>query len=196
MKKLIILIVILATIPVGGLFIQAKAFDRFPLTPDQIREAIRLGRTSDLKFNEFGDYDIGLNRFNFGEGIGYAVILTPFVEIATVAGLKKISQDDFNYRDADKLINYPPQVRVYLYTNKQSLKSKVDCLVITARETVVLRSNIKESTVCDEATNKCVRKLVFDLPINRMQNVSEFTLLVINTEFAQRKIKINLKEIK
>jgi hypothetical protein len=25
---------------------------------------------NELKFNEFGDYDIGLNRFNFGEGIG------------------------------------------------------------------------------------------------------------------------------
>ena len=39
---------------------------------------------NELKFNEFGDYDIGLNRFNFGEGIGYAVILTPFVAIATL----------------------------------------------------------------------------------------------------------------
>ena len=195
LKKILVLFYFLIMIFLVTEIRQAIAGDHFQLTPSQIKKAMELGKNSELRFNEFGDYDIGLNRFEFKQGIGYVVIFTPFVEIATVAKLKTISQEDFKYGDAEKLTNYPPNIRIYLQTTKKNLRSPVDCLLITSSEIIVLRSRIKETSQCHGSMNECLRKLVFTLPMDTLKNVAEFTVLLSNKEFAQSKIKIPIRSL-
>jgi hypothetical protein len=166
MKKLVIILC-------SGLFIlssnyvasQVKAYDPFRASPQRVKEAIAYGTTSTYKIDEFGSYDIGLNKFDLGDGIGYVEISTPFVAIATMARKLRNLREDFDYSDAKKLIYYPPQIRAVLNTNKKYANTRVDCVLIAKEEIFVLSNDVIESTLCDDSTNSCVRLLVYFIPV-------------------------------
>jgi hypothetical protein len=55
----------------------------FALSPGKVEKAIQYGTNADYKLNEFGGYDMGLNKFSLGNKTGYIDLLTPFVRITS-----------------------------------------------------------------------------------------------------------------
>ncbi len=175
---------------------QVRAYDPFRLSSQRIQEAIVYGTTSSYEIDEFGSYDIGLNKFHLGDGIGYVEIATPFVAIATMARKLRNLREDFHYADAKKLAYYPPQIRAVLYTNEKYANTRVDCVLIAKEEIFVLSNDVLESTICGDGTNSCVRLLVYFMPVDKMRNATHFTLVLKNPAFGQKKIDVNVAQLK
>lgn len=195
-KPVIVLFAILLVMPLDSGFSKTGPHNLFSLSPQRIRDAIQYGRQSLYWVNEFGSYDLGLNQIDLGEGVGYVDIYTPFVEIATMARKMKNFGEDFLYDEAEKLKNYPAQIRAFLHVNKQFLKTRVDCLLMTTEEIFVLSHDAMESTLCDDSANKCVRLLIYFIPVDQIKNETHFTLVLKNLAFGQKKIRVNLTQIK
>ncbi len=196
MKRLTIILSILLSLSYTQAHGQTQKYDPFELSSQRVQDAITFGKNADYRIDAFGNYDLGLNKFALNGGIGYVVIPTPFVEIATMARKLKNLQEDFNYLYAKKLTNYPPQIRVLLYVNENYSRTRVDCVLLAQEELFVLSDDVLESTICDPSTGKCVRSLIYFIPVDRIRNETQFTLVLKNLAFGQKNIRVDLTQIK
>lgn len=196
MKRLTIVLTIILSLGYGQAYGQTQKYNPFELSPQRVQDAIVFGKNTDYRIDDFGNYDLGINKFDLNGAIGYVVIPTPFVEIATMARKLKNLQEDFNYLYAKKLTNYPPQIRVLLYVNENDARSRVDCVLLAQQELFVLSDDALESKICDPSTGKCVRSLVYFIPVDRIRNETQFTLVLKNVAFGQKNIRVDLSQIK
>jgi hypothetical protein len=97
----------------------------FDLSPKKIEEAIQYGKTADYRMNEFGGYDLGLNKFSLGDKTGYIDLLTPFVRIAGLSLKTKGSGKQLSFEEARERSKKPVELRAFLYVTKADLKDPI-----------------------------------------------------------------------
>lgn len=170
--------------------------NHFMLSSEKIKEAIQYGINTDSKTNEFGGYDLGLNKFSLGDKIGYVDILTPFMGIAVRSRKMKDSGKELSFEEAQELNKRPVQLRVFLYVKKEHLGDPITCVIKTSKELFDISGNVMAFSMCDDKTGDCVRSLAYLLPAREVGTEQSFQILLSGEKFGKKTITINMDQIR
>ena len=175
----------------------ARADDGFfDLSPDKIEEAIQYGKTADYKMNEFGGYDLGLNKFSLGDKTGYLDLLTPFVRIASLSLKMKNSGKQISIEEAQERGKKPVELRVFLYVKKADLKDPMQCFIKTSTDELDISDMVMEFSMCDDKTSDCVRSLAYLFPVIDLSKEHIFHIILIGEKLGEKRIEIKTSQIK
>ena len=170
--------------------------DFFNLSPDKIEEAIQYGKTADYKMNEFGGYDLGLNKFSLGDKTGYLDLLTPFMRIASLSLKMKNSGKQISLEEAQERGKKPVELRVFLYVKKADLKDPMQCLIKTSTDELDISDMVMEFSMCDDKTGDCVRSLAYLFPVIDLSKEHIFHIILIGEKLGEKRIEIKTSQIK
>jgi hypothetical protein len=175
----------------------ARADDGFfDLSPDKIEEAIQYGKTADYKINEFGGYDLGLNKFSLGDKIGYIDLLTPFVRIAGLSLKMKGSGEQLSFEEAQERGKKPVELRAFLYVTKADLEDPMQCLITTSKDELDISDMVMEFSMCDDKTGDCVRSLAYLFPVIDLQKEHVFHIILRGERLGEKRVEIKTSQIK
>jgi hypothetical protein len=168
----------------------------FDLSPAKIEEAIQYGKTADYKTNEFGGYDLGLNKFSLGDKTGYLDLLTPFVRIAGLSLKMKNSGKELSFEEAQERGKKPVELRVFLYVMKADLKDPMQCLIKTSTDELDISDMVMEFSMCDDKTGECVRSLSYLFPAIDLQKEHVFYIILRGERLGEKKVEVQTSQIK
>lgn len=168
----------------------------FELSPQKIEEAIQYGKTADYKMNEFGGYDLGLNKFSLGDKTGYFDLITPFVRIAGLALKKKNSGKQLSVEEAKEQGKKPVELRVFLYGGKEDLKDPIQCLIKMNTDEFDISDMVMEFSMCDDKTGECVRSLAYLFPVIDLKKEHVFQIILKGERLGEKKVSIRTSQIK
>jgi len=168
----------------------------FDLSPAQIEEAIQYGKTADYKMNEFGGYDLGLNKFSLEDKTGYLDLLTPFVRIAGLSLKMKNSGKELSFEEARERGKNPAELRVFLYVMKADLKDPIQCLIKTGIDELDISDMVMEFNMCDDKTGECVRSLSYLFPNIDLQKEHVFHIILRGEKLGEQKVEVQTSQIK
>jgi hypothetical protein len=175
----------------------ARADDGFfDLSPAKIEEAIQYGKTADYKMNEFGGYDLGLNKFSLGDKTGYLDLFTPFVRIAGLSLKIKNSGEELSLKEAQERGKTPVELRVFLYVMKADLKDPMQCLIKTSTDELDISDMVMEFSMCDDKTGECVRSLSYIFPAIDLQREHVFHIMLRGKKLGEQKVEVQTSQIK
>jgi hypothetical protein len=176
--------------------ILADEVDIFKLSPKEIEEAIQYGKTADYDLNEFGGYDLGLNKFSLGDKIGYLDLVTPFVRIAGLSLKMKRSGKSLSPEEAREQIGRPVELRVFLYVDKEELNDPIQCLVESSGGSTDISGMVMEFSMCDDKTGDCVRSLAYLLPAEELRGEQTFRIILKGENLGEKVVGIETRRIK
>jgi hypothetical protein len=168
----------------------------FELSQAKIEEAIQYGKTADYKMNEFGGYDLGLNKFSLGDKTGYLDLLTPFVRIAGLSLKMKNLGKELSFEEAQERGKKPVELRVFLYVMKADLKDPMQCLIKTNTDELDISDMVMEFSMCDDKTGECVRSLSYLFPAIDLQKEHVFYIILRGERLGEKKVEIQTNQIK
>jgi hypothetical protein len=168
----------------------------FDLSPDKIEEAIQYGKTVDYKMNEFGGYDLGLNKFSLGDKTGYLDLLTPFVRVASLSLKMKGSGKKVSFEEAQERGKKPIELRVFLYVKKEDLKNPMQCLIKTSADELDISDMVMEFSMCDDKTSDCVRSLAYLFPAIDLTKEPTFQIILRGERLGEKRVEIKTNQIK
>jgi hypothetical protein len=168
----------------------------FDLSPAKIEEAIQYGKTADYKMNEFGGYDLGLNKFSLGDKTGYLDLLTPFVRIAGLSLKMKGSGKPLSFEEAQERSKKPVELRVFLYVKKKDLKDPMQCLIKTSTDELDISDMVMEFSMCDDKTGDCVRSLAYLFPVIDLSKEQMFHIILKEEKLGEKRVDIKTSQIK
>ena len=168
----------------------------FEPSRNRIEAAVRYGRTADYKLNEFGGYDLGLNKFSLGDKTGYIDLLTPFARIAGSSLKMKDSGKSLSLEEAQKQGRGPVELRVFLYVRKEDLEDPIECLVETGTDSIDISGMVMEFSMCDDKTGDCVRSLSYLLPAEELKGEQEFRIMLRGERLGEKRVKIQAARIR
>ena len=175
----------------------ARADDTFfELSQAKIEEAIQYGKTADYKMNEFGGYDLGINKFSLGDKTGYLDFLTPFVRIAGLSLKMKNSGKELSFEEARERGKNPAELRVFLYVMKVDLKNPMQCLIKTSTDELDISDMVMEFSMCDDKTGECVRSLSYLFPNIDLQKEHVFHIILRGKRLGEKRAEIKTSQIK
>lgn len=175
----------------------ARADDGFfDLSPAKIEEAIQYGKTADYKMNEFGGYDLGLNKFSLGDKTGYLDLLTPFVRIAGLSLKMKNSGKELSIEEAQERGKKPVELRVFLYVMKADLNDPLQCLIKTSTDELDISDMVMEFSMCDDKTGDCVRSLAYLFPVRDLSKEQMFHIILKGEKLGEKRVDIKTSQIK
>ena len=167
----------------------------FELSPQNIEEAIQYGSTADYKMNEFGGYDLGLNKFSLGDKTGYLDLITPFVRIAGLALKMKNAGKQLSFEEAKERGKKPVELRVFLYVGKEDLKDPIQCLIKTSTDEFDISDMVMEFSMCDDKTGECVRSLAYLFPAIDLKKEQMFQIILKGGKLGAKKVGIRANQI-
>ena len=168
----------------------------FDLSPAKIEEAIQYGKTADYKMNEFGGYDLGINKFSLGDKTGYLDFLTPFVRIAGLSLKMKNSGKELSFEEAQERGKKPVELRVFLYVMKVDLKNPMQCLIKTSTDELDISDMVMEFSMCDDKTGDCVRSLAYLFPVIDLSKEHMFHIILRGKRLGEKRAEIKTSQIK
>ena len=168
----------------------------FDLSPAKIEEAIQYGKTVDYKTNEFGGYDLGLNKFSLGNKTGYLDLLTPFARIAGLSLKMKNSGKELSLKEAQEQGKKPVELRVFLYVTKAHLEDPMQCLIKTGTDELDISDMVMEFSMCDDKTGECVRSLSYLFPIIDLQKEHMFHIILRGEKLGEVKVEVQTSQTK
>ncbi len=168
----------------------------FELSPDKIEAAIQYGTTTDYQMNEFGGYDLGLNKFSLGDKTGYLDLLTPFVRIASLSLKTKGSGKQLSFEEAQERGKKPVELRAFLYVTKADLKDPIQCLIKTSTDELDISDMVMEFSMCDDKTGDCVRSLAYLFPIIDLNKEHIFHIILKGEKLEEKRVEIKTSQIK
>jgi hypothetical protein len=175
----------------------ARADDTFfELSQAKIEEAIQYGKTADYKMNEFGGYDLGINKFSLGDKTGYLDFLTPFVRIAGLSLKMKNSGKELSFEEAQERGKKPVELRVFLYVMKVDLKNPMQCLIKTSTDELDISDMVMEFSMCDDKTGDCVRSLAYLFPVIDLSKEHMFHIILRGKRLGEKRAEIKTSQIK
>ena len=163
---------------------------------EKIEEAIRYGANADYKMNEFGGYDMGLNKFSLGDKTGYLDLLTPFVRVSSLSLKMKKSKKKVSFEEAKKRTKKPVELRVFLYVRKKDLKDPIQCLVKTREDSLDISGMVMEFSMCDDKTDECVRSLAYLFPVVDLKKEQTFQIILRGKKLGEKVVEIKTSHIK
>lgn len=193
--KSFLLLFVLSLIIYSGHVVAAED-DFFELSPQEMEEAIRYGKTADYKLNEFGGYDLGLNTFSLGDKTGYLDLITPFVRIAGLSLKMKRSGETLSLEEAREQDKRPVELRVFLYVRKEELEDPIGCLVESSKGSTDISGMVMEFSMCDDDTGDCVRSLVYLLPAEELKGEQAFRIRLRGDRLGEKSVEIETRLIK
>jgi hypothetical protein len=194
MKSLILFFAVCLMLCSGNVLCADNTF--FDLSPEKIEEAIQYGKTADYKMNEFGGYDLGLNKFSLGDKTGHLDLLTPFVRIASLSLKMKSSGKQPSFQEAQEQGKKPVELRAFLYVKKEDLKDPIQCLVKTSKDSVDISGMVIEFSMCDDKTGECVRSLAYLLPVMDLAKEQTFQIILRGERLGEKRVEIKTNRIK
>ena len=168
----------------------------FDLSPQKIEEAIQYGTTAEYKMNEFGGYDLGLNKFSLGDKTGYLDLLTPFVRIASLSLKMKGSGKQLSFEEAQERTKKPVELRVFLYVKKADLNDPMQCLIKTSTDEFDISGMVMEFSMCDDKTGDCVRSLAYLFPVIDLNKEDIFHIILRGEKLGEKRVEIKTSQIK
>lgn len=172
------------------------ADDLFNLSEKEIEEAIQYGKNADYELNDFGGYDLGLNKYSLGDETGYLDIVTPFARIAAISLKMEKSGQSLSLEEARDQLKRPVELRVFLNVSKDKLEEPVACVVASSRGSIDISDNVMEFSMCDDDTGDCVRSLVYLLPTQEIIGERSFRIILRGETLAERNIEIETHHIR
>jgi hypothetical protein len=175
----------------------ARADDGFfDLSPGKTEEAIQYGKTADYTMNEFGGYDLGINKFFLGDKTGYLDLLTPFVRIAGLSLKMKNSGEQLSFEEAQEQGKKPVELRVFLYVTKTDLEDPMQCLIKTSTDELDISDMVMEFSMCDDKTGDCVRSLAYLFPVIDLSKEHMFHIILRGERLGEKRAEIKTSQIK
>jgi hypothetical protein len=168
----------------------------FVLSPEKIEEAIQYGKTADYKMNEFGGYDLGLNKFSLGDKTGYLDLLTPFVRIASLSLKTKSSGKQLSFEEAQERRKKPVELQAFLYVTKADLKDPIQCLIKTSADELDISDMVMEFSMCDDEIGDCVRSLAYLFPVIDLKKEQTFQIILRGQKLGEKRVEIKTSQIK
>ena len=168
----------------------------FKLSQGKIQEAIQYGMTADFDINDFGGYDIGLNKFSLGEKTGYFDLLTPYCRIASLSLKKKKSGKQLSYEEAEDRNKRPVELRVFLYVKKNGLNEPITCLIKTSKGSLDISGMVMEFSMCNDETGDCTRCLAYLFPTTELQRAETFQVIISGEKLGEKIVDIKMTQIK
>jgi hypothetical protein len=168
----------------------------FELSPEKIEEAIQYGANADYKINEFGGYDMGLNKFSLGNKTGYLDLLTPFVRVSSLSLKMKKSKKKVSFEEAKERTKKPVELRVFLYVRKEDLKDPIQCLIKTSEDSLDISGMVMEFSMCDDKTDDCVRSLAYLFPVIDLKNEQVLQIILRGEKLGEKVVEIKTSQIK
>lgn len=170
--------------------------DFIDLSSQEIEEAIQYGKSADYELNEFGGYDLGLNKYSLGDKTGYLDFITPFVRIAGLSLKAKRSGKSLSVEEAQEQVNRPVELRVFLYVRKDELEDPIECIVETSLGSTDISGMVMEFSMCDDDTDDCVRSLAYLLPAEEVKGERAFRIIMKGETLGEKNIEIETRHIK
>jgi hypothetical protein len=175
----------------------ARADDGFfDLSPDKTKEAIQYGKTADYEMNEFGGYDLGLNKFSLGDKTGYLDLLTPFARISGLSLKMQNSGKELSFEEAQEQGKKPVELRVFLYVMKADLKDPMQCLIKTGIDELDISDMVMEFSMCDDKSGECVRSLAYLFPVIDLSKEQMFHIILKGEKLGEKRVEIKTSQIK
>lgn len=168
----------------------------FELSPTKIEEAIQYGTTTDYNMNEFGGYDLVINKFSLGDKTGYLDLITPFVRIAGLSLKMKNSGKQLSVEEAKELNQKPVELRVFLYVGKEDLDDPIQCLIKTSTDEFDISDMVMEFSMCDDKNADCVRSLAYLFPVINLKKEQMFQIILRGEKLGEKKVGIRTSQIK
>jgi hypothetical protein len=194
MKSLVLFFAVCLILNTGGVLAADGSF--FELSPAKIEEAVQYGTTADYKINEFGGYDLGLNKFSLGNKTGYLDLITPFVRIAGLSLKMKNAGKQLSFEEAKERGKKPVELRVFLYVGKEDLKDPIQCLIKTSTDELDISDMVMEFSMCDDKTGECVRSLAYLFPVIDLKKEQMFQIILRGERLGAKKVGIRTSQIK
>jgi hypothetical protein len=194
MKSLVLFFAVCLILNTGGVLAADGSF--FELSPAKIEEAVQYGTTADYKINEFGGYDLGLNKFSLGDKTGYLDLITPFVRIAGLSLKMKNAGKQLSFEEAKERGKKPVELRVFLYVGKEDLKDPIQCLIKTSTDELDISDMVMEFSMCDDKTGECVRSLAYLFPVIDLKKEQMFQIILRGERLGAKKVGIRTSQIK
>ena len=166
------------------------------LSPAMIEEAIQYGATTKYKMNEFGGYDLGLNKFSLGDKTGYMDLLTPFARVASLSLKMKNSGKKVSLEEAQERTRKPTELRVFLYVKKADLKDPIRCVIKTNDGELDISGMVMEFSMCGDKPDDCVRALAYLLPTNDLKGEKTFQIVLTGEKLGKKSVEIKADQIK
>ena len=168
----------------------------FDLSPERIEAAIQYGTTAEYNMNEFGGYDLGLNKFSLGNKTGYVDLLTPFVRIASLSLKMKGAGKQLSVEEAKERSKKPVELRAFLYVRKEDLKDPIQCLIKTSTDELDISDMVMEFSMCDDTTGDCVRSLAYLFPALDLKKEHIFHIILRGEKLGEKRVEIKTSQIK
>ena len=166
------------------------------LSRARIEEAIQYGKTANYKMNEFGGYDLGINKFSLGDKTGYLDLLTPFVRIASLSLKMKNSGKQLSFKEAQEHGMNQVELRVFLYVTKADSNDPMQCLIKTSADELDISDMVMEFSMCDDKTGDCVRSLAYLFPAIDVQKEHVFHIILRGGTLGEKRVEIQTSKIK
>jgi len=194
MKSLILVFAVCLILCGGNVLGADDSF--FELSPERMEEAIQYGTAADYKMNEFGGYDLGLNKFSLGDKTGYLDLLTPFVRVASLSLKMKSSGKQPSFEEAQERSKKPVELRVFLYVKKTDLNDPMQCLIKTSTDELDISDMVMEFSMCDDETGDCVRSLAYLFPTIDLKEEQTFQIILRGEKLGEKRVEIKNNQIK
>ena len=166
------------------------------LSPLKMEEAIQYGTTAKYKMNEFGGYDLGLNKFSLGDKTGYMDLLTPFARVAALSLKMKNSAEKVPPEEARERARKPIELRVFLYVKQADLKDPIRCVIKTSKDELDISDMVMEFSMCDDENDDCVRSLAYLFPGNDVRGEKTFQIVLTGKKLGKKSVEIRADQIK
>ncbi len=172
------------------LSLKQDKYNRFVPSEEVVRKAIKFGETSDYSIDDFGNYDLGLNKFDLNNGAGYLQVRTPFVEIATRAMYAKKRKTKLPESEAMALLSNPSMVHIILKGDKSQLEERMTCVIGSGGALFDVSDNPMSAHMCNDEGTKCTKQIMYILPDEVVKENSEF-MVAVKCFSGETKVKID-----
>jgi hypothetical protein len=170
--------------------------DFLNLSEQEIEEAVQYGKSADYELNDFGGYDLGLNKYSLGDETGYLDLVTPFVRIAGLSLKARRSGKSLSMEEAREQLKRPMELRVFLYVRKDKLEDPIGCFVESSRGSTDISGMVMEFSMCGEDTDDCIRSLSYLLPAEEIKGERAFQIKLKGETLGEKYVQIETLHIK
>ena len=160
------------------LSLKQDKYNRFFPSEEVIKKAIKFGETADCSIDDFGNYDLGINKFDLANGGCYLQVRTPFVEVATRAIHAKKRKTKLAESEAITLLSNPSMIHIVLKGDKAQVEERVACVIGLGGASFDISDNPMSAHMCNDEGTKCTKQIMYILPDELAKENMEFTVMV------------------
>lgn len=170
------------------------AYDRLAPPLAIVRKAIDYGRTATAGTTEFGSVDFGLNRVAIDEA-AYVRLLTPFVNVATVARQKGRKGGTLPDQEVDRARRRPLEIHLMLDVAPAAVEESISAHLRAAGTPLDLSNQRMEASFCDDSSGRCQRAIAYRVLPRQLGRARSFQLVFASPSLGRETVDVDLNQM-